>query len=79
MVDRRWIMIVKNLESPVFYKKKRQPMTGRGVDSPKRNDQKTFDQYLIEAFQGEVVQRGQNFNRKLSDLTRDNLIRLGQN
>ncbi len=52
-------------------------MTGKGVDFPKQADQKTFDQYLLDAFQGEVVQKGPDFSKRLSDLTRDNLIRLG--
>lgn len=70
-------MIVKSLEHPVYYKKKRQPLPGKGMDrNEKPQVQKTFDQYLMESFQGEVVQKGKDFSSDLSSLTKENLIRL---
>lgn len=72
-------MIVKNLEGPVYHRKRRQGLAGRGgAQSPALADSKSFDQYLLEAFQGEVVQEGKLFSDTLSALTRENLIRLSK-
>ena len=71
-------MIVKNLEGPVYHRKRRQGLAGRGAQSPALADSKSFDQYLLEAFQGEVVQEGKLFSTTLSDLARENLIRLSK-
>lgn len=72
-------MIVKSLESPVYYRRKRGALPGRGVEAaiPKSHS-RSFDQYLLEAFQGEVVQQGHRISDKLSDMTRENLIRLSE-
>ena len=37
---------------------------------------KTFEEYLSEAFQGEVVQNGAWFSSQISDLTKRNLKRI---
>ena len=72
-------MIVRKMESPLYQKKRREPLTGKGVEVPSAaNSEKSFDQYLLEAFDGEVVRDGKDFSGNLSDLTRDNLIRLSQ-
>lgn len=72
-------MIVKSLESPVYYRRKRGALPGRGVEvaAPKAHT-RSFDQYLLEAFHGEVVQQGDRISGKLSDMTRENLIRLSE-
>jgi hypothetical protein len=69
-------MIVTKLESPVYYKKRREALSGKG-GSPRGEREKTFEQYLLEAFNGEVVKKGESVSPKLSQLTRENLIRLG--
>jgi hypothetical protein len=71
-------MIVKKLESPVFERRRRQGLPGKGVEAAPVNREKSFDQYLIEAFDGEVVKNGKNFSNGLSNLTRENIIRLSQ-
>lgn len=70
-------MIVRSLESPVFQKRKREPLAGKGAERAS-NEQKSFEEYLLDAFNGEVVRDGSRFSSKMSDLTRDNLIRLSQ-
>ena len=62
------------MEGPIYYKKNRTALAGKGAKSANR--EKSFDQYLLEAFNGEVVQNGKDFSSSLSKLTRDNLIRL---
>lgn len=71
-------MIVKQLESPVYYKKKRRALPGRGPEQSSGDVRKSFEEYLTEAFSGEVVQKNQEFSSKLSNLARENLIRLGE-
>ena len=70
-------MIVRKMESPVFYQKKRQPLPGKGVERT-ANEEKSFDQYLLEAFQGEVVRDGTRFRDTLSPMQRDNVVKLSQ-
>ncbi len=70
-------MIVKQAESPIYHRRKRASLPGKGVDARAVNREKSCDQYLIEAFSGEVVRESDRFNN-VSDLTRDNLIRLSQ-
>ena len=67
-------MIVKKMEGPIYYKKNREALAGKGVKSA--NKEKSFDQYLLEAFNGEMVQDGNKFSSTLSNMTRENLIRL---
>ncbi|MCB1140581.1 MAG: hypothetical protein KDK23_17615 [Leptospiraceae bacterium] len=72
-------MIVRKLETPLYQKRKREPLAGQGVEhAAAANAEKSFDQYLLEAFQGEVVRKDDSFQGKLSDLQRDNIIRLSQ-
>ena len=72
-------MIVRKLETPLYQKRKREPLAGQGVENAAAaNAEKSFDQYLLEAFQGEVVRKDDSFQGKLSDLQRDNIIRLSQ-
>jgi len=71
-------MIVRKLESPIFEKHSREGLPGRGVEPVAGNREKTFDQYLLEAFDGEIVKNGNSFAPGLSSLTRENIIRLSQ-
>ncbi|MBI38851.1 MAG: hypothetical protein CMF59_04570 [Leptospiraceae bacterium] len=72
-------MIVRKLESPLYQKKKREPLAGQGFDGPSTaNSEKSFDQYLLEAFKGEVVREDNQFQGKVSELQRENIIRLSQ-
>ncbi|MCB1309173.1 MAG: hypothetical protein KDK30_13365 [Leptospiraceae bacterium] len=71
-------MIVRKMDNPVFHRRKREGLPGRGMEDRAVNREKSFDQYLLEAFDGEVVRDGKDFSGNLSDLTRDNLIRLSQ-
>lgn len=71
-------MVVKKLESPLYYRRRRDSLPGKGVEEKPKNREKTFDQYLLDAFQGEVVKKGNDVSPRVSSLTRDNLIRLSQ-
>ncbi|MCB1169428.1 MAG: hypothetical protein KDK25_03795 [Leptospiraceae bacterium] len=72
-------MIVRKMESPLYQKKRREPLTGKGVEVPSAaNSEKSFDQYLLEAFEGEVVRQDSQFKADLSELQRENIIRLSQ-
>ena len=70
-------MIVQKMENPVFHKRKRESLAGRDFEAAVNNE-KSFEQYLIDAFQGEMVQKGDQFSHKISNLTKENLIRLNQ-
>lgn len=56
----------------------RSPLAGRGALPKHNGKQKSFDEYLLEAFQGKVIKNGPHYHRSLSSLTRENLIRLGE-
>lgn len=71
-------MVVKKLESPLYYRRRRESLPGKGVEEEPKNREKTFDQYLLDAFGGEVVQEGNKISPRVSNITRDNLIRLSQ-
>jgi len=71
-------MIVRKLESPLYYRQqRREALPGRGYETVAAN-RKSFNQYLLEAFQGEVVQEGKRISPRVSPLQRENLIRLGR-
>lgn len=71
-------MIIKSLENPVYYRRKKGGLAGNTALKlkPATNVTKTFEEFLMEAFQGEVVQTGNQFSKKLSDLTIRNLKRI---
>lgn len=70
-------MIVRKMEGPHYHKKNRTALPGKGFEGSS-NREKSFDQYMLEAFRGEMVQDGERFSSKLSGLAKDNLIRLSQ-
>ena len=69
-------MIVKKINSQAFHRPKRQGLPGKGLYIRPKNQEKGFDQYLIEAFQGELVKENRGFSARLSPLAHDNLLRL---
>jgi hypothetical protein len=71
-------MIIKSLEHPVYYRRKNGGLAGAGLKTKpiQEESSKTFEEYLSEAFQGEVVQNGSWFSKSLSDLTVRNLRRI---
>ena len=71
-------MIVTKMESPEYHRRRRAALPGRGVEANAVNQEKSFDQYLLEAFQGDVVRDGNRFSGDVSNLQRDNLVRLSQ-
>ncbi|MCZ8156338.1 MAG: hypothetical protein O9264_09495 [Leptospira sp.] len=71
-------MIVRSIHQPAYNRHKESGLAGQG---PKKgfsqgSNGKTFEEYLTEAFQGEVVQNGNWVSPKLSDLGQKNLRRL---
>ena len=76
---RRKIMIVSKIDGQLFQDARRRGLPGRSSPRPRPgNQERSFESYLMEAFQGEVVGRDGHFSAKLSPLTHDNLTRLGQ-
>ena len=71
-------MIVKKMESPVYHRRRRESLPGRGVESRSLDRDKSFEQFLLEAFRGELVQEGKSFSKTVSPLTKENLIRLSK-
>ncbi len=69
-------MIVRKIASQVFQKSKRKGLLGKGINVELGNREKGFEQYLLEAFQGEIVKKKDQFSQKLSPLTRKNLTYL---
>ncbi len=71
-------MIIRSLEHPVYYRRKKGGLSGAELKPKPVQDRysKTFEEYLTEAFQGEVVQNGAWFSNQLSDLTKRNLKKI---
>ncbi|MCE9499625.1 MAG: hypothetical protein K8R21_03865 [Leptospira sp.] len=73
-------MIIRSLEQPVYNRQKKGGLPGAGLKAkgiPERENMgKSFEEYLTEAFKGEVVQQGAWFSDSLSDLSRKNLDRI---
>ena len=70
-------MIIRSLEQPTYNRKHKGGLPGFGP-SKKTTDQsgKSFEDFLTEAFQGEVVQEGSWTSANLTDLTRRNLHKI---
>ena len=70
-------MIIRSLQQPT-YQRSQSGIPGYGPSKKQGADQngKTFEDYLLEAFEGEVVQEGKWFSSNMSDLTKRNLERL---
>ena len=70
-------MIIRSLENPIYYNRKKTGLAGAEL-KPKAisNEDKSFEEYLKEAFEGEVVQNGKWFSKNLSQLTLKNLQKI---
>jgi hypothetical protein len=77
--ERRSTMVIKSLEYPIYQRKKQGGLSG---DVPKikafsnSNLGKSFEDYLREAFKGEMVQEGSWFSSDLTDRSKRNLRKL---
>jgi hypothetical protein len=71
-------MVIRSLYQPVYQRDRRQGLPGAAPQAkPKFDDgNKTFEEYLTESFQGEVVQNGAWFAPQVSELSRKNLQNL---
>lgn len=71
-------MIIRSLEHPVQYKRSKGGLAGAELKPRVTVDRysKTFEEYLLEAFQGEVVQSGNWMSGQLSDLSKRNLRKI---
>lgn len=71
-------MVIKSIHYPTYQRPKKglpgkvYPMHGL----PKSRYERTFEDYLLEVFQGEVVQEGAQFSTGLSELMIRNLRKL---
>lgn len=70
-------MVVRKMESPVYEKRRREALPGKGVERSSSGPN-GFEQYLLDAFEGEVVKEGNRFASHVSPLQKENIIRLSQ-
>lgn len=70
-------MVIKSMHYPT-YQRPRKGLTGKVYKMylPKRSFERTFEDYLREIFNGEVVQEGNNFSNNLTELSIRNLKKL---
>lgn len=72
-------MIMRSIQQPV-YRRQKKGLTGAGlgqlgiIDSPVMG--KTFEEYLMELFQGDLIQNGPFFEPIVSELTLRNIQRI---
>lgn len=71
-------MVIRSLYQPVYQRDRKQGLPGSApaVKSRLNDGNKTFEEYLQESFQGEVVQQGTWFAPQVSELSRKNLQKL---
>ncbi|TGK28929.1 hypothetical protein EHQ12_05050 [Leptospira gomenensis] len=74
-------MIIRSLQESANYQRKRGGLAGAGPNWRERTrageaNLKSFADYLEEAFEGEVVQKGTWFSDSLSELSKNNLKRI---
>lgn len=74
-------MIIRSLENPVYSRKRKGGLPGAGPIhkaqySPKKDTGKSFEDFLQEAFDGEVIQKGAWFSNNITDLTKKNLRKI---
>lgn len=72
-------MIIRSLQQP-GYERNQKGIPGYGPSrkhsSLDEQSPKSFEDFLTEAFEGEIVQEGKWFTSNLSDLSRKNLEKL---
>ncbi|EMO53323.1 LIC12298 family protein [Leptospira noguchii] len=74
-------MIIRSLQESANYQRKRSGLPGAGPNWKERTragepNLKSFADYLEEAFEGELVQKGAWFSDSLSELSKNNLKRI---
>ncbi|MDF3819291.1 hypothetical protein P3G55_05240 [Leptospira sp. 96542] len=71
-------MIVRSIQQPAYSSRRDSGLPGQGPKKgfSQNSNGKTFEEYLMDAFQGEVVQNGTWVSPNLSDLGKKNLKRL---
>ena len=72
-------MVIRSLYQPVYQREKKHGLPGAVASQTKprfEDGNKTFEEYLAEAFQGEKVQVGTWFAPQISELSKKNLKRL---
>ncbi len=74
-------MIIRSLQESANYQRKRSGLPGAGPNWKERtrageSNLKSFADYLEEAFEGELVQKGAWFSDSLSELSKNNLKRI---
>ena len=71
-------MIVKKIDNQAFHRSRRKALPGKGFNLHFVKEEKGFQQYLLEAFQGELSQDRNNFSEKLSKMQKDNFAYLNK-
>ncbi len=74
-------MIVRSISGPSYHGPRREALAGRGWDHKglahaHQKGKRDFQQYLIDAFAGDLVQEGESMQARLSPLTKSKLLRL---
>lgn len=77
---RRDTMIIRSLYQPVYHRDRKQGLPGAVGASRKESgeDNLTFEDYLKQSFQGEVVQKGTWFSPRVTELSRKNFQKLDE-
>ena len=71
-------MIVQKIHGLKFQQERRHGLTGKTQDADDKGFSQTFQETLLEAFNGDFVRKGASFSPKLSSLARESIQKLGQ-
>jgi len=70
-------MIVRKIQSPIYHRRRPQPLLGKGSEARQLDlFASVFEEALLDAVEGDVVRKGEKFTTTVTQLQRENLIRL---
>jgi len=70
-------MVIRSIQQPAYNRNRESGLAGQGARKAlSSSGDKSFEQILLEAFQGEVVQKGAWVSPEVSPLGQRNLRRL---
>jgi hypothetical protein len=71
-------MVVRSIQSPVYSREKKSGLPGDGpkIKSFTKEPTRSFEEYLKDSFQGEVVQDGLWFSPRLTELSKSHLQKI---
>jgi hypothetical protein len=72
-------MILKSLKYPMYERNSKGGLSGKGELLPNivsANFSKTFDEAILDLFEGEVVMENSRFSPELSEMTKRNIQKI---